>query len=43
MTSKPDGLRAPDEKISLEFKDSGKQGHKAKRGYLFLMTTVRRE
>ena len=43
MTPKPIGLRAPDEKTSLGFKDSSKQGHKTKGGYLFFMTTVRRE
>jgi len=43
MTPKPDGPRAPDEKTSLGFKDSSKQGHKTKGDYLLISTTVRRE
>ena len=34
MTPRPDGLRAPYEKISHEFKDSSKHGHKTKGDYL---------
>ena len=35
MTPKPVGLRAPDEKTSLGFKDSSEKGHKTKGDYLF--------
>ena len=38
-----DSQRVPYEKTSLGFKDYSKQGHKTKRDYLFLLTTVRRE
>ena len=35
--SKPDDLRAPDEKTSLGLKDSSKQGHKTKGNYLIFV------
>ena len=34
MTPKPVGLRAPDEKTSLGFKDSSEKGYKTKEDYL---------
>ena len=40
MTPKPDGLRAPDEKTSLGFKVSSKQGHKTKGDYLFPLSLL---
>ena len=39
--SKPDDLRAPDEKTSLRLKDSSKQGHKTKGDYFIFIHLFR--